>query len=33
MGTINSVLNAIDVGAMGCTLTHEHLGTASAGIR
>ncbi len=33
MGTINSVLGPIDAGALGFTLTHEHLVTASAGIR
>lgn len=33
MGTINSVLGPVDVGALGFTLTHEHLVTASAGIR
>ena len=33
MGTINSVLGPLDTADLGFTLTHEHMFTASAGIR
>ena len=33
MATVNSVLGPLDTAALGFTLTHEHVFTASAGIQ
>ena len=33
MATVNTVLGPIDSGELGCTLSHEHIATGSAGMR